>query len=202
MSGDAVLWQSWWLWHIYSLSHVQYLCCWTTHKRHPPSPSVSFILAPSHFLIPSPPPFNCILFLLFPPPLFFPSSPPPLCPSHSLPPLHWCVYDSGGEPSAGCRRQHQDRWLRFQQRVHTGQQAGHFLWLAALRCPRAFPGQEVWWARGGRLESGSHPLYAGQRLAALWWAEPEGKWMAGTVRDRKLPLGAMVTVMGLHSGFK
>lgn len=186
-------------WHIYSMSHVQYLCCWTTRKRHPSSPSAShsrslffFITTPvlvsSYFLIPLSP-LSIQLFSPLLPPSFpqrvvlrirpFSALPPSCCPSLPPPPLHQCMYDSGGEPSAGCRRQHQDRRLRLQQRVHAGQQAGHVLWLAALRCPRAFPGQEVRWARGGCLESRSHPVHAGQRLSALWWAEPEGKWIGG-----------------------
>ena len=46
----------------------------------------------------------------------------------------------GREPAAGRRDEHQDRRLRIQQRVHSGQQTGHLLRESALRCARAFPG--------------------------------------------------------------
>ena len=136
------------------------------------------VFVSTHFLLPhpnifstAPPPYLPFLYVV----LFMLSFPLSGWPSLLPCPLHQCIYNSGGEPSAGCRRQHQDRRLRLQQRVHTGQQAGHVLWLAAICCPRAFPGQEVWRAWGGRLEFGSNPLHVGQRLIALWRAEPEGK---------------------------
>lgn len=128
------------------MSHAQYLC-WTTCKHHPPphlSPTQAFFFFPFHHN-------SCCCVLLLPPPhppslnIFSVCILPfaPCCPSLLLPVIHNCLCDSGREPSAGCRRQHQDCRLRLQQRVHTGQQTGHVLWLATLCCARAFPGQKI-----------------------------------------------------------
>ncbi|XP_067170632.1 MAP/microtubule affinity-regulating kinase 4 isoform X2 [Apteryx mantelli] len=67
----------------------------------------------------------------------------------------------------------------LKQRVHAGLEAGHVLRVAALRRPRALPGQEVRRPRGRHLEPGRHPLHPGQRLAALRRAQPQGAAGAG-----------------------
>lgn len=90
------------------------------------------------------------------------------------PPVTGCLSTSGREPAVRCRHEHKDCRLWLQQWVHFGQQAGHFLWLAAVRCSRALSGKEVWWTRSGRLEPRGHPLHAGQRITALRWTEPKG----------------------------
>ena len=116
----------------------------------------------------------------------------------------------GWEPAARQRDEHQDRRLRFQQRVCDREQVGHFLRVTTLRCAWALPREEVWWAWGWCLVPWCDTLYSrwgewlllnfltdlfcSQWQPALWRLHPEGT----EVRNFSTPIFLLSTLIFLR----
>lgn len=88
-----------------------------------------------------------------------------------IPTSSFCL---GGKPPSGLRYEYKNCWFWLQQWIHFWKQAGYILWESTICSPWTFPGKEVWWARGGCVESRSYPLYVGQRFPAFRWPKFKG----------------------------